>query len=376
MRRDAGSGYAMLAALVVMVLAATFALVVVGAVHSLQVVGSADADAQRASRLQAAATGAVLGRLRWAPLQASGSLSGSDPAQREQWAADWETALGPAASPWLRRRVRIAATSSTAHRVGVTSVEVRVEDWAVGVSCERDADVTASLTVSGSGLYVGGCLRGREEVSFGVGDAGVTADGRPVDDARGDECPVAAAHAGAGIFAGGVEVHDPPVSAYVEDGDPHAGVAPLPAWVAGPSPGFLAAAGAEGTPAGAALQDGSLHLDAIAAAEPAQMVGGRCVFVAGLDEVTIEGVASEEAGPLLIIVSGDAVVGQPGAPVALHGGLVVCGRLCVRSEFNLDGPLHAGSLEVDAPVSVSVPRGWRDRPLPGAARPVVVELST
>ena len=209
-----------------------------------------------------------------------------------------------ATSPWPRRRVRIVATSSTAQRVGLASVEVRVEDWAVGVSCERDVDVAAPLAVSGSGLYVGGCLRGRENVSFGVGDAGVTADGRPVDGARGDECAVAAAHAGAGIFAGGAEVHDPPLGAYAEDGDPHSGVATLPAWVAGPSPGFLAAAEARGTPAGAALHDGSLHLDAFGAAEPAQMVSGRCVFVAALDEVTIEGVAGEDVGPLLIIVHG------------------------------------------------------------------------
>ena len=376
MRRDPQSGYALLAALVVMVLAATFALAVFGAVHALQLVQVADADAARASRLEAIALGQVLGRLRWAPLQASGSLTGSDSELREQWTAEWETALPTTTSPWPRRRLRIAAAASAAHRAGAATVEMRVEDWAVGVSCEHDADVAARLTVSGSGLYVGGCLRGREELAFGAGDAGVTADGRPVDGARGADCPVAAAHAGAGIFAGGAEIHDPVLPAYADDGDQHAGTAPLAAWVAGPSAELLAAAESEGTPAGGALQDGSLHLDAIDAADPSEMVAGRCVVLPALDEVTIEGVAPEDAGPLLVIVPGDAVIGQPGAPVTLRGALVVCGHLRVRSEFHLDGPLHAESLEVDAPVSVGVPGDWRERPLPGAARPVVVEVDT
>ena len=365
MRRDTESGYALLAVLVVMVLAATFALAVAGAVHSLQLVEAADADAGRASRLEATATGQVLRHLRWAPIQASGSSSGADAALQEQWTCG---ASGAAFEE--------ADTAAKAHVAGAATVEMRVEDWAVGVSCEHDADVAARLTVSGSGLYVGGCLRGREEVSFGVGGAGLTADGRPVDGARGADCPVAAAHAGAGIFAGGAEVHDPPVAVYADDGDQHAGTPPLPAWVTGPSAEFLAAAQSEATPVGDALYDGSLHLDAIRAADPSEMVAGRCIVVTGLDEVTIEGMAAEDAGPLLVIVTGDAVIGQPGVPVLLRGGLVVCGRMRVRSEFRLDGTLHAGSLEVDAATAVTVPADWRDRPLPGAARPVVVEVAT
>jgi hypothetical protein len=375
-RRDSTSGYALLAALVVMALASSFALAVVGAVHALQLVRSADADADRAGRLEEAATGQVLSRLRWAPLQASGSLSGSDAALREQWTADWETAPPTATSSWPRRRVRIVATASAARRVGVATVETHVEDWAVGVSCEHDAEVTARLAVSGSGLYVGGALRGRDQVAFGPGDVGVTADGRAVDGARGADCPVASVHAGAGIFAGGVEIHYPLVAAYADDGDQHGGVAPPAAWVAGPSPELLAAAHGEGTPAGEAFHDESLHLDAVSAADPSEMIAGRCVVLPEFDEVIIEGMAGEDSGPLLVIVPGDAVIGQPGAPVALRGALVVCGRLRVRSEFHLDGTLHAGSLEIEAPVSISVPGGWRDRPLPGAAKPVVVELDT
>jgi len=275
MRRDPQSGYALLGALVVMVLAATFALAVVGAVHALQLVESADADADRASRLETAAAGAVLGRLRWAPLQASGTLTGSDAALRERWTAEWETTPATATSPWPRRRVRITAAASTARRAGAVTVEMRVEDWADGVSCEHDADMAARLTVSGSGFYVGGCLRGREEVSFGAGDAGVTADGRPVDGARGEDCPVASVHSGAGIFAAGAEIHDPLVATYADDGDQHAGVACLAAWTAGPSAEFLASAESRGTSAGDAFHDGSLYLDAIGAADSSEMLAGR-----------------------------------------------------------------------------------------------------
>jgi hypothetical protein len=376
MRRCAQSGYALLAALLVMVLAATFALALVGAVHALQLVESADADAGRASRLEAAAAAEALGRLRWAPLQASGSLAFSDAELHEQWRAEWETAAPPATSPWPLRRVRIAAAAGRSRRVATAIVEVRVEDWAIGVSCEHDADVAARFAVSGSGLYVGGCVRGRENVSFGVGDAGVTADGRPLDGARSADCLVAAAHAGAGIFASGVEVHDPPIAVYADDGDPHAGAVPPGAWTAGPSPEFLAAAESNGAPVGEALRDGSLHLDAIVAATASEQVAGRCLVLPGSEEVTIEGIADDDVGPLLVIVPGDAVIGQPDAPVALRGALVVCGRLRVRSEFDLVGSLHAESLEVDAPLSVTAPLGWRDRPLPGTARPVVVEWDT
>jgi hypothetical protein len=376
MRRDPRSGYALLAALVIIVLAATFALALIGAVHSLHLVTLADADSQRASRLTAEAAGAVLARLRWAPQQASGSLAGRDLSPREQWTAEWETVAPGPSSLWPRRRARVAAAASAARCVRRETVEIRVEDWAVGVSCSGDADVAAEFRVAGSGFYVGGSLRGREYVSFAAGEAGVTADGRPADGARGDECPVAAAHAGAGIFAGGAEVHDPPAGVYPEDGDPHAGVAPATAWVTGPSAEVLAAAQDGGSPAGDALQDGSLHLDAIGAADPAELIAGRCLVIAGRDEVTIEGVAGEAAGRLLVIITGDAVVGQPGTRVELHGGLVVRGRLRVRSELSLEGSLHAGSLDVDAPVTISLPRGWREQALPGAARPVVVELDT
>ena len=57
----------MLAVLLIMVLAATFALVVVGAVHSLQVVEGADAAGWRATAAEGRALAAVVRSLRWHP---------------------------------------------------------------------------------------------------------------------------------------------------------------------------------------------------------------------------------------------------------------------------------------------------------------------
>ena len=73
------------------------------------------------------------------------------------------------------------------------------------------------------------------------------------------------------------------------------------------------------------------------------------------------------------MVDGDAVVGQPGAPVELAGGLVVLGRLTVRGGLDLAGSLHARSLSVAAPTRVAISVNWRRLPLPGATLPVVVE---
>ena len=373
MRRRPTAGYAMLAVLVVIVLAATFALAIAGAVHAIQSVAGADAGAGRVVRLQTAALTETIGRLRWAPAQTAGDTSGGDAAEGEHWTVDWEPAGGVAGSSCPRLSVEISAAAQSARRTSAATLELRTEDWAVGVSCGQDADVEAPLTLAGTGLYVGGALRGRERVAFVSGDAGVTTDGRPRDGARGADFLVAAAHAGVGIFAGGVEIHDPPGAAYDDDGDRHTG-SPVPAaWTMGPTSEFLAAAADHGERPGAAFVDGTLRLDALGTADSAQALTGRCLVLPRADEVCIEGAAPSAAGALLVVIPGDAVVGQPGERVTLRGGLVVCGRLRIRSEFTLAGSLFARALVVDAPTSVSVPGHWSQHPLPGAARPVVVE---
>ncbi len=228
--------------------------------------------------------------------------------------------------------------------------------------------------VSGSGVYVGGCLRGRDYVSFAADAGPVTPAGDPADCVRGEVYPAAAVHGGAGIFAAGVEIHESsPGEVYPLDTDDHAGSAVREQWLAAPTAEFLVAAAAAATPAGAALDGTRLRLDEIATTAGADADGGTCIVLPPVDEVTIEGTASPESGRLFIVVRGDAVIGEPGETVAFSGGLVVRGRLLVRGGLLLEGSLHAGSLAIAAPSRVTIAPDWRRRPIAGACRPTVVE---
>ena len=350
-RRSSG-GYAMLAALLVMTLAATFALVVVGAVHSLQVVEGADASGWRAAALEAEALAAATRSLRWRPSEVAGAVEEDDPGAREAWMVTWAPAPPVTGDVWPRIAVQVVTSSGRANHRDDLVLDVRSEPWAMGVTCSADADIAAPFTVSGSGIYVGGCLRGRENVGF-VGVSGfVTPAGAPTDLVRGDDFPAAAVHGGAGIFARGVEIHDGSgQSEFADDTDRHVGVAVQEEWLAGPTAEFLLAAGVEATSPGQALSDGILRLDEVTPA--ADLAGGRCLLVPSGDEVTIQGSPSPAAGRLLVVVPGDAVLGRPGETLTLSGGLTVAGNLEVRGPLVVNGSLHAGSLSVEAPVIVT-----------------------
>ena len=73
-----------------------------------------------------------------------------------------------------------------------------------------------------------------------------------------------------------------------------------------------------------------------------------------MDEVAIEGSPPADAGRLLVIASGDAVLGSPEGIVRLAGGVVVGGCLEVRGPVVIEGTLHAGSLRVEAPLDIVV----------------------
>jgi hypothetical protein len=272
--------------------------------------------------------------------------------------------------------MQVSTAAGKARRRDEITALLQAETWASGVTCPSDVEVTAPLVVSGSGVYVGGCLRGRENISFEEAPGAVPAPavGGPQDVVHGETFPAAAVHGGAGVFAGGVEIHDPTVdSSYALDTDRHAGQ-PVPEdWLLGPSAEFLLAASASAEAAGPALTDGSLHLDQIGAATGPEAVTGRCILLPSLDEVMLDGSPEPAAGRLLIVVPGDAIVGTAGQTTVLSGGLVVGGHLSVRGELLLDGSLHAGSVAIDAPTSVSVPSDWRDRPLSGATVMTIVE---
>jgi hypothetical protein len=363
----------MLAALLVTVLAATFTLVVVGAVHSLQVVERSDAAAWRAETQAGRALAAVTAALRWRPATVSGSVAG-DAGVRQSWEASWARVRSVEGDAWPRLRVDLLAAAGGSRRHDELTMQLRAEPWAAGVTCSGDADVEAPLVVSGSGVYVGGCLRGREHVDFAPGDGPATPTGEPADGVHGDVFAAAAVHCGAGVFASGVEIHEAAVGdPYPFDTDFHAGEAIPEEWVEPPSGEFLLAAAAVATPVEGALTGGRLLLDAISVPVGADAGGGSCIVPPAIDEVTIEGSASPETGRLLVVVRGDAIVGQPGEAVSFSGCLVVLGHLHVRGSLFLEGSLHAGSLSIGAPVRVTLAAEWRDRPVAGGCRPTLVE---
>jgi hypothetical protein len=366
----------MLAVLLVMVLAATFALVVVAAVHGMQFVEGADASAWRAQSLERSAIARTSGLLRWRPLL-SGSAAGGDVLAGQSWQMSWAAAPPVSGDRWPRLRMQVSTAAGKARKRDELTALLQVESWASGVTCSGDVEVTAPLVVGGSGVYVGGCLRGRENVSFEEAPGAVPdpAVGGPVDVVHGETYPAAAVHGGAGIFALGVEIHDATdASPYALDTDRHTGPSVPADWLVGPSAEFLLAASAAAVGAGPALSDGGLHLDQLGAATGPEAITGRCmVLPSSVDEVTIDGSQDPAAGRLLIVVPGDATIGSPGETTVLSGGLVVCGRLSVRGELRLDGSLHAGSITIDAPTSVSVRSDWRDTPLAGATVMTIVE---
>jgi hypothetical protein len=374
-RTRSSGGYVMLAVLLVMVLAATFALVAVGAVHSLFSVEGADAAGWRAAGGESRALAAVIRSLRWRPSATTGAAEGGDAESTEAWQAAWTPDPVQAGVAWPRVAVATSASARRANHHERLVVELRREVWATGVTCAADADVEAPFSVAGSGIYVGGCLRGREHVIFLASGGAVTPAGAPADVVRGEVFAEAAVHGGAGVFAGGVEIHDATgASEFAHDTDRHAGRAAPESWLAGPSAEFMLAAAQEAMGLGQALEEGVLMLDRIAPAAGAELTAGRCLLVPRADEVTIVGSPRADAGPLLVVVAGDAVIGRPGDTLTLSGALVVTGHLDVRGPVLIQGAVHAGHLSVDAPMSVVVPPSWRESPLSGAVQPTLVEL--
>jgi hypothetical protein len=370
-RRRSSRGFAILAVLLITIIASTLALVVVGAVSSLQVVEGADASGWRATAAQREALDAAVRALRWHPHATTGAARGGDTAA--SWQVSWTPVPPVTVGGWPRVAAQTAATAGRANRTDDLTLELRSEPWAMGVTCGADADVAAPLVVTGSGVYVGGTLRGRENVDFARGAGPMTPAGIPADGVRTEVFAEAAVHGGAGIFARGVEIHDGASVEYPEDTDRHAGEPVPDAWLAGPAVEFLLAAQAAAMTPGPALSGGRLWLDAVSPASGDELAGGRCLLLPPADQVVIEGTQPAEVGRLLVIVRGDAVLGRPGETVLLAGGIVVTGHLEVRGPVVIEGSLHAGSLGVEAPMSVTIPSAWREDGLPGAVSPRLAE---
>ena len=351
----------MLVAVVVVALAALSAATAVAAVAGGHRVAAADRGSGRADAAAWQALDAQAERLRWRPW-----LADVPPGPDERPSLLVEVA-GEARGSWTRLRALL---------------ELGVPPWCGGLATGADAQLDAPVTVVGSGAYIGGSLRGREQLAFAPAAPGLPG---PADLVHGDLWPVAAAHALAGIWASGAEVHEgtgPTDPAYAADTDTHTGGEAIDELTAGPDAALLAGLAAGAVAPAAALADGVLDVSLLPEVPPGATVGDTARMAAGfvivvpaaVTPVAIVGERAPAACPLALIVCGDARAADAATRLSLRGALVVCGRLVVTGECGVKGPLYAGSLQVDAPLTVSTEPGWRHSPLAGLATPAILRL--
>jgi hypothetical protein len=373
-REHANAGYALLAALLVVSLAAIFASACVAAVGASLGVSRADHAGVIVGRAARTTLARAALELRRAPGRLVWSSAGADSSGDVSWAAVCAPEAAVSGGLWPRAALDVRATTGEAARHLQVVLDLRAESFAQGFTVGHDVDLSAPVTVSGGGLYCGGSVRGREWLSLS-GEASGTA---PAADAvHGDVWQSAAVHALGGIWADGSEVHagssaDPFVLA---DTDAHTGAGPVESLTQAPDPVVLTLLAEMAVPC--AIRDGVVHLDELPLSPTApQPADGACVVVVPASEqpVRLSGVRAPGACPLVVIVEGDAVLGAPETHTSLSGALVCCGRLRVSGTASVTGHLYAGTLSTEASLVVVTPPEWRAHPLPGLTRPVVVAV--
>jgi len=373
-RRQPEAGYALLAALVVTALAAVFAATGVAAVLARQHVSAADRRGARAAALERRALAVACLQARRGSWASGGSIAGG-PGGDERWRVTWSPISGQAASAWPRFDVGVEAVSGVARRSLEAVVELRREAFACGQVVAGDAEFAAPAIVSGSGLYCGGSVRGREWVSFS------SADGVPdTDGVHGDVWPSQGVHALGGIWARGVESHDGSV-AFPEDTDTHTAGNVVWRAVSSPTPDWMETIGDWADDPGGALDAGVLRLDRVPAARSEGAGRPPCAgFVfwlpAGDPPVRVAGVRPPGWCPVLVVSGADLILGDPSTDTSYAGAAVALGRVDVDGSTSLEGSLYAGSLMVAASFTLTVPPTWRVRPLVGLVDPVIDAIGT
>ena len=268
-------------------------------------------------------------------------------------------------------------------RCGAACVMRACQAWLVpdalptGVTVAGDAQFLGRATITGCGVYAGGSVWGRQNITF--------AGGAQSGDAAHPELWLQpGVHAAGGIFTDAGEVHALGCAADT-DSDAHAGVPPPAELVRLPAAPQVAALADHAAAAGAALEAGILHLDRLPAFgdgdDAATPRDGLLVVVCGSDAASglrIVGrrLAPPAAAALTLVVDGDATVIDDGdqAGCAFAGDLVVTGDLVVAAPLSVDGSLAAAHLSVGAGLVVTLGQRWRDAPPAGCGRVVVEAL--
>lgn len=374
-RRGDEDGYALLAALVIMALAAVFAATSVGAVLAHQSVAAADRGADRAGSLERTALAAACLAARrgeWA--SGSGSVSGAS-GESERWQARWSVSTGPSAAGWPEFGLTAEGASGRARHAVDAVVQMRQEPFACGLVVTGDVEAAASLRVDGSGLYCGGSVRGREWISFG------SAGGQPAaDGVHGDLWSQAGVHALGGIWIRGAEEHGGGATPAPEDTDTHSAVNDVMSAVSAPSPEWMDTTDRWADDPGGALDRAVLRLDRIPSAPDAldgRPEGSGFIFwlSSGDAAVRVAGVRPPGSCPVLVVSDGDLALGDPLMDTSFEGAVVTRGHVDVEGTTAIGGGLCAGTLRAAAPLAVTVAPSWRVQPIPGLALPVIVALN-
>jgi hypothetical protein len=376
-------GYALLAALVVTALAAVFAAAAVAAVSARQSIVGADVANVRAQAGAKQALARVCLELRRHPAALQGGIaSPADSAGDATWRASWIAADWVAGGSWPAAAVQVEGSYGAARKALSAVLQLRAESVPQGLVAGGDVELQAPLRVTGSGLYCGGCLRGREWLEFGAPDL-VGGAPPPADGVHGDVWPQAGVHALGGVWAGGVEIHAVPETggAYPYDSDMHAGDNDVAPYVAPPDEAFLIALQDDAIAPGAALHDGVFDLARLPLSRPSGMGAGPeddgYVVVATVAEgadLLLTGARPPGACPVVLVVRGAATLGAPGVPTAFDGALLVLGGLRVCGPSSLRGHLFARDLLISAPLSVEIVGDWRLKQLAGLVSPTLVSL--
>ena len=380
-RGPRAGGYVLLAALVVVALAATITATCIAAVSARQNIAAADVSATAARAAVQDALSSVCQQVRWTPGARSGVSQAAYPPVGN-WTATWRPG-DPAPSGF--DSITIDANSMVGPSRGALRavVEMRAEPCAQGVVVAGDVELRASLRVIGSGIYSGGCLRGREWLRFG-GEGGATG---AADGVHPDLWSLATAHVLGSIWADGEEIHaqspELPVSPWAGDSDTHIDQSWPAEFLSLPSQGLMCALEEHSIEPGAALANGVLDLSLLPSRDPlgsSETIGldGYVVLVRPQGDTPVVIVGSRPAGacPITLVVDGDATVGRPGSSETVGlGALVVTGWLEIQGPARHVGHLSAGGLTVMAPAVFEAPSDWRTHPLPGLTIPVIVALT-
>jgi hypothetical protein len=354
------AGYALLAALLITALGALLAATAVAAAVGGHAVAASDRGEARATSLAWQDLDARAEDVRWRPWRCDAPLTSSG----------WPT-LG----------VHAEGADAGSRSVLDAVLELRALPWCAGLVVAGDLEFNAPATVLQSGAYVGGCVRGREWLSF---TATPGAGGGPpaADLVHGDRWPAAAVHALGGIWATGAEIHaggGQAAATWAADTDMDTADPSPEAITARPDAVWLAAVRTHAVSPGPALCGDVLDVSLLPATPPGAVApgvvaAGYVVVVDATTPLTIVGVRPATACPLAVVVRGDAEAGAPGR-LSLRGALVVCGRLDVTGPVSLEGAVYAGAMTTLAGFTLTTDADWRTRMITGLASLVIVRLA-